>query len=455
MQENLHRFFRAARGAGVHVSPAESIDAMRAVARVGLSDRTVLRDSLLLTLAKSEDEKKALGTCFDLFFAHVDPAQAETNEGSEEAAQTEAQPAPTLGQQTGKANTELGPLAQMLLAQSTAEISAAIANASSAVGLSEIRYFTQRGLFSSRMLETMGIQRLRDDLDALTESNPALAERLQAGLDGLRDTVRDAVAQALALYGREETENLRHEILRNAQLSRIEPRQVAAMRALIRQIARRLRERYSKPRKRQRRGHLDVRRTLRRNAAWGSVPFLTAWKRRHRDRPKIVALCDVSGSVARVSDFFLLLIHSLHDVVSDVRSFAFSGHLIEVSEILEQKSAEEAMAEIMDKVGFGSSDYGSSLVDFEKQFMASVTPQTTVIMLGDARSNKLDPRADILKAISERAKRVVWLNPEGRVTWGWGDSEMPRYQTFCNVVRPCATAQQLERAVSDIVSAYQ
>ena len=131
------------------------------------------------------------------------------------------------------------------------------------------------------------------------------------------------------------------------------------MRALIRQIARRLRERYSKPRKRQRRGHLDVRRTLRRNAAWGGVPFLTAWKRKHRDRPKIVAICDVSGSVAQVSDFFLLLIHSLHEVVDDVHSFAFSSHLIEVSEILEKKSPEEAMAEIMSKVGFGSSDYGS------------------------------------------------------------------------------------------------
>ncbi|UFZ07096.1 VWA domain-containing protein [Bradyrhizobium ontarionense] len=457
MRENLHRFLRAARGAGVHVSPAESIDAMRAVATVGFADRMVLRDSLLLTLAKSEDEKKALGACFDLFFAHADPTRQEADdEAQQDATQNEAQAAPQSARDgVDQTNAELGPLAQMLLARNTADISAAIANASSAVGLSDIRYFTQRGLFSSRMLEAMGIQRLRDDLDALTESNPAQAERLQGALDGLRDTVRDTVAQALALYGREEAENLRHEILRNAQLSRIEPRQVAAMRALIRQIARRLRERYSKPRKRQRRGHLDVRRTIRRNAAWGSVPFLTAWKRRHRDRPKIVALCDVSGSVARVSDFFLLLIHSLHDVVSDVRSFAFSGHLIEVSEILEQKSAEEAMAEIMDKVGFGSSDYGSSLVDFEKQFMASVTPQTTVIMLGDARSNNLDPRADILKRISERAKRVVWLNPEGRMTWGWGDSEMPRYQTFCNVVRPCATAQQLERAVSDIVSAYQ
>jgi uncharacterized protein with von Willebrand factor type A (vWA) domain len=453
MQENLHRFFRAARGAGIHVSPAESIDAMRAVATVGLSDRAVLRDSLLLTLAKSEDEKKALGACFDLFFAHPEPSQPRS---TEHAADSNAAPAlpPTAGA-SGDASESLGPLAEMLLSQDRSQMSAAMASASSAAGLSEIRYFTQRGLFSSRILDAMGMQRLRDDLDGLTETNPALAERLQAATEALRETVRDTVAQALLLYGREETENLRNDILRNAPLSRIEPRQIAAMRTLIRQIARRLRERYAKPRKRQRRGHLDVRRTLRRNAAWGGVPFLTAWKRRHRDKPKIVALCDVSGSVARVSDFFLLLIHSLHEVVSDVRSFAFSGHLIEVSEILDEKPPEEAMAEIMSKVGFGSSDYGSSLVDFEKEFMASVTPQTTVIVLGDARSNNLDPRADILRRISERAKRVVWLNPEGRMTWGWGDSEMPRYQTFCNVVRQCATAQQLERAIGDIVATYR
>jgi hypothetical protein len=459
MQENLHRFFRAARGAGVHVSPAESIDAMRAVAAIGLADRSVLRDSLLLTLAKSEDEKKALGACFDLFFAQPEPAQPQNAEDArteDTKAETDApassQPQAGAG---GQSTGNIGPLAQMLLAQNRNEIATAIANASEATGLTGIRYFTQRGLFSSRMLESMGMQRLRDDLDALGGSNPALAERLQAATEGLRETVREAVAQALALYGREEAQNLRHEVLRNAPLSRIDPRQVEEMRALIRQIARRLRERYAKPRKRQRRGHLDVRRTLRRNAAWGSVPFLTAWKRRHRDKPKIVAICDVSGSVARVSDFFLLLIHSLHEVVSDVRSFAFSGHLIEVSEILDSKPAEEAMAEIMDKVGFGSSDYGSSFVDFEKQFMASVTPQTTVIVLGDARSNNLDPGADIVKRISERAKRLVWLNPEGRMSWGWGDSEMPRYQTFCNVVRQCATAQQLERAVSDIVATYR
>jgi uncharacterized protein len=451
MRENLHRFFRAARGAGVHVSPAESIDAMRAVAEVGISDRGVLRDALLLTLAKSEDEKKALGACFDLFFSHPEPQQAsdDTKDTSGAAAENQAvEGAP------GRAE-QLGPLAQMLLSQDRSAIAAAIASASGAASLSDIRYFTQRGIFSGRILELMGIARLNDDLQSLTATNPALAERLTVLTDALRENVRDAVSQALLLYGREEAENLRNEILRSAPLARIEPRQIEQMRALIRKMARRLRERYSKPRKRQRRGHLDVRRTLRKNAAWGSVPFLTAWKRRHRERPRIVALCDVSGSVARVSDFFLLLIHSLHEVVSDVRSFAFSGHLIEVSEILESKSAEEAMQDIMSRVGFGSSDYGTSFANFEQQWMTSVTPQTTVIVLGDARSNNLDPGADILRRISERAKRLVWLNPEGRLMWGLGDSEMPRYATFCNLVRQCATAQQLERAISDIVAAYR
>jgi uncharacterized protein with von Willebrand factor type A (vWA) domain len=458
MRENLHRFFRAARGAGVHVSPAESIDAMRAVAQVGFADRGVLRDALLLTLAKSQDEKLALGDCFDLFFSQPEP-RPEQDEATGDDASQEANPPPSPGASSdaggGQPTEGLGPLAQMLLSQDRNAIAAAIAGAAGAASLSDIRYSTQRGIFSGRILDAMGLQRLRDDLDELTATNPSLAERLRAALEGLREAVRDTVAQGLALYAREEAENLRNEILRNAPLARIEPRQVEQMRALIRQIARRLRERYSKPRKRQRRGHLDVRRTLRRNAAWGGVPFLTAWKRKHRDRPKIVALCDVSGSVARVSDFFLLLIHSLHEVVDDVRSFAFSSHLIEVSDILEANSPEAAMAEIMSKVGFGSSDYGSSLADFEKDWMSTLTPQTTVIVLGDARSNNLDPRADILRRISERSKRLVWLNPEGRMVWGFGDSEMPRYATFCSVARQCATAQQLERAVSDIVATYQ
>ena len=458
MREELHRFFRAARGAGVRVSPAESIDAMKAVADVGFADRDILRDTLLLTLAKNQDEKRALGETFDLFFSQPElNDETAPEDAAEDTTEDTAKGTPpdAAAGEPGAPAPELGGLAQMLMSQDRNAVAAALANAANAASLSDIRYFTQRGIFSTRILNLLGIERLRDDLDALTSTHPAEAERLAAALSALRENVGEIVSQALVLYGREESENLRNEILRNAPLARLERRQVEQMKALIHAIARRLRERYSKPRKRQRRGHLDIRRTLRRNAAWGGVPFLTSWKRRHRDRPQIVALCDVSGSVAQVSDFFLLLIHSLHEVVDDVRSFAFSGHLIEVSDILDTRSPEEAMREIMSKVGFGSSDYGGSLVDFEKGWIRTVTPKTTVIVLGDARTNNLDPRADILRRISERSKRLVWLNPEGRIAWGWGDSEMPRYAAFCSVVRQCATAKQLERAVSDIVAAYQ
>src|SRR5690349_12828150 len=146
MRENLHRFFRAARGAGVHVSPAESIDAMRAVEKVGFAERAILRDTLLLTLAKSEDEKKALGACFDLFFSQPEPKQ-EANDNEPDTAESLASQSEAAGG-GGAESQNLGSLAQMLLSQDRNAIAAAIANASAAAALSDIRFFTQRGIFS-------------------------------------------------------------------------------------------------------------------------------------------------------------------------------------------------------------------------------------------------------------------------------------------------------------------
>ena len=110
MRENLHRFFRAARGAGVHVSPAESIDAMRAVEKVGFAERGILRDTLLLTLAKSEDEKKALGACFDLFFSQPEPSERrQANDNSPEtdspASQSDPGTCPSIFQSSFSAET--------------------------------------------------------------------------------------------------------------------------------------------------------------------------------------------------------------------------------------------------------------------------------------------------------------------------------------------------------------
>jgi hypothetical protein len=479
MDALLLKFFRAARGAGVRISPAESIDAVNAVAAVGYGNRRRMRDAMLLTIAKTEEEKKSLAECFDLFFQHDDQLGAE-DEGEEngESSDEEQQQADQAqgqdqsegqGQSQGQGrgqdpgeeqapgersaqNQDLGSLAQMLLANDRAALSQAMNAAADAVNLQEIQFFTQRGIYSNRILQQMGAARLQRDIATLTAASDSRAQRLMNAREALREAVREMVNRAILLYTREGTENLRNEILRNTALNNLERRDVERTRTLVRTIARRLRDRYSKPRKRKNRGRLDTRKTIRRNASWGGIPFVTVWKQKKIDKPRIVALCDVSGSVARVVEFLLLFLYSLNEAVQDIRTFAFAGHLIEVSEKLNENHIEEAMQEVLKEIGFGSSDYGQSLIDFEENFIDSVTNRTTVIILGDGRNNNLDPRTDILRRISERAKRVIWLNPESRFSWGVGDSEMPRYEPYCTLARPCGTVMQLERVVSDIMA---
>jgi uncharacterized protein with von Willebrand factor type A (vWA) domain len=428
----LLRFFRAARGAGVRISPAESLDAMGAVAAVGYGNRETLRDALLLTLAKTVDDKRALAECFDLFFSRADMASPPPPDGDA--------PPPD----------DLGELATMLLDRDQTALSTAIARAADAAGLSDIRTFTQRGIYGQRILDAMGQARLNQDI--AERAGTSTGRRLAEAREALRETVRDLVAQSISLYTREASENLRNEVLRNTPMSRLDRRDVARMRSIVTAMARRLRDRYSKPRRHRERGHLDARRTIRRNAGWGGVPFLTVWRRHRIDKPRIMALCDVSGSVARAAEFLLLFLYSLNEAVSDIRSFAFSSALIEVSDILEESTIEPAIQKIMAKVGLGSSNYGRALEDFEKDFMSAVTNRTTVIILGDGRTNYLNPRSDILRRIAERSKRVIWLNPESRFSWGIGDSEMPRYAPYCRIVRQCSTLQQLERVVSDLLA---
>ena len=74
------------------------------------------------------------------------------------------------------------------------------------------------------------------------------------------------------------------------------------MQALVRKMAKRLADRYSRRRNRARKGHLDVRRTLRQSMAYGGVPFNVVWKTERVDKPKIIAICDVSKSVAAAAD---------------------------------------------------------------------------------------------------------------------------------------------------------
>jgi uncharacterized protein len=443
MEGPLLDFFRAARSAGLRISPAESIDATRAAQVVGFADRARLKDTLSLVMAKTVEEKRAFEACFDLFFRRGDFSASPPEEAA-------GQPAPE-GQAGGESEGGGGggQLARMLLSGDQAALAAAVEQAAAEAGLSNIALFTQVNLFTRRILERMGLQALERELVAAPDAERT--GRLRQGRDRLREQVREFVEQNLALYARGETEAFRERMLQQTRLSAIDRRDHERMRVLVRAMARRLATQYGRNRKRDRHGVLDVRRTLRRNMGWDGIPFHTIWKQERIEKPKLIVLCDVSGSVAAIAQFLLLFLYSLNEALSGLRAFAFSGNLVDVSEILERNPIEKAIPEVMARAGFGSSNYGMALVDFEREHMRLLDSHTTVIILGDGRGNRTDPRVDILTRMADRAKQVVWLNPEYRTLWGTGDSDMLRYAPHCRVTAVCNTLQHLERIIGELL----
>ncbi len=452
--EPLRRFIEVSRGAGLRISAAESIDAMRTAAVVGYADRDVLHDSLALVMAKSVEEKRLFSDCFSQYFRRDDFA------ADERATPNGDGPEPGFGggaggEGQGGGGGGGGALADMLLGNDRAGLAQAMEAAGQDSGLANIAFFTQTNLYTRRIMERMGVRAVEREIEALRASNEAPGEaranRLEAGREFLRDQVRDFVERHLALFARGATEKFREDMLRNARLSSIEKRDFERMRGIVRAMAKRLAARYARNRHRRNRGQLDVRRTIRRNMGWDGIPFVTVWRQRKIEKPRVMVLCDVSGSVAAMSQFLLMFLYALNEALSDIRSFAFAGSLIEVSDVLERETTETAIAKIMAMVGLGSSNYGNSFVDFEEGWLSKIDTKTTVIILGDARGNRTEARADIVERISQRSKRLIWLNPEYRTSWGTGDSDMLRYLPYCHVATVCNTLRHLETIVTDLL----
>jgi uncharacterized protein with von Willebrand factor type A (vWA) domain len=452
--EPLRRFLQVARGAGLRVSAAEGIDAARALRMIGYDDREILKDSLALILAKTPEEKALYEEAFELYFKR-DEFAGKDDEEEEDGERPRANPASQSQGGEGMGGSGGQSLGQLLEQDDRASLATAMEQAARESGIENIRFFTQKNLYARRILDRMGLRQVERDLEALrqtgTPESLGRAQFLANRVEALRDSVRDFVERNLILFARGETEKFREELLKSARLSNLERRDLDRMRVLVRQMAKKLAARYAKTRRRRLRGQLDIRRTMRRNMGWGGIPFITVWKQKRIEKPRVMVLCDVSGSVAAMSQFLLMFLYALNEALSDIRSFAFAGSLIEVSEILEKEPVEQAITKIMELIGFGSSNFGNSFADFEDGWMQHVTNKTTIIILGDARGNRTDPRTDILARMSQRAKRIIWLNPEYKSAWGTGDSDMFRYAPFCNLVTVCNTLRHLERAITDIL----
>lgn len=459
MDGALAGFIRALRAAGAEASTAETLDAARAVALVGYADRANLKASLAVSLAKSEDEKAIHDRVFDQYFSAPDSA----DRGAEE--RTSAAPPQATGQ------PDVDALLALLAGEgarhggSPGEAQAgsdrlrlAMAQAGRDAGVDDIRFASQAPYYARRMLEALGITALEAlllaRLGAPGESAQAEARALAGARDTLQRHARALVAQRFELYGQPATEAFMTDVVVSRPIGRMSPGDIDRMKTAVARMARRLAARHSHRRRILRRGQLDFRRTLRANAGHDSVPFSLAFKHRRRDRPRIVVICDVSGSVAQHVRFLLLFLYALQGTVTDLRTFAFSNHLKDVAAPLESLPFDAAMELILKEAGGGATDYGQAWVDLRDRHWQAIDRRTTVLVLGDGRSNQADPRLDLFAELADRAKRVVWLCPEPPARWGSGDSCMLRFRPYCNHVTHCASAGDLERAIDEALEAY-
>jgi uncharacterized protein with von Willebrand factor type A (vWA) domain len=498
MDRMLTTFVRALRNADVRVSTAETLDAFHAVELVGYRDRTLLKNALSIVLPKTLDEKAAFDAVFDQFFASQSgefqppPAAVDSDEGSQaqssqgtageganEGSEQNGAPSDSnmdsgsgSGQSQGmnadgEAGAESsehlspGPISSarsqlgQLLQQSKLEIDMAIAQAGERANVQNISVFTQKGLYTQRVMVEMGLNELQEEIADLKDS-PALPDKrlgseLEQRRDWLRDEVRDYVERQFVLHADATGKRLREDFLRRAKLTNIEQRNHRLIQEVIQRMAKRLVTLYSRRRKVFKRGQLHVPRTLRENMRYDGSIFELSWKSTKIDRPKVFAICDVSGSVADYSRFMLMFLYSLEEVLPKVRAFVFSSDLAEITDRFERWPLEEALTRTLHDYGGGSTNYTQAFADFRRLCMDEVDKRTTIIILGDARNNYLDPRTEVLKEMHDRARRVIWLNPESRSSWNFGDSEMRRYGAYCHQVEECNSLMHLERIVGRLL----
>lgn len=456
-------FVAALREAGLPVSVAEGLDAVRAMRAVDLLDRASLRAAYAATLVKRPAHRPAFDTLFDLWFP---PALGDGVAGGDPAARD--RPARTLDGEGRPVPPPLDPevqarrreLADLLLDGDDAGLRRFARAAVGDYG----RTPGQESWFSSGVLNAMSPDTLMAGLLSAVlngRERGGMAERIA------RRTFRDRISRFESLVGAEVRRRIAEDtgVERTARLSVRPPlerldfssarrAELAALRREVYPLARRLATRLAQRQRLGARGRLDFRRTVRASLASGGVPLTTHHRPRRPHKPELVVLCDASDSVSAFAHFTLLLTFALREQFSKVRAFAFIDATDEITKYfapgVDVADAMTRLAAEADLVWItGRSDYGHAIKVFEDRYADAVGPKTSLLILGDARSNYGELALPTLRAMADRARHAYWLNPEPRPRWDTGDSAASRYGEVVPMFE-CRNLAQLAAFVEEL-----
>ncbi len=461
MDQRILEFIGDLRRAEIRVSPSEALDALAASGEVGLLDRETFKTALAATLIKESRDLPTFNRLFDLYFLDLQAL----GKGLQKAlGPVDPRIQELLDRILAEEGMELDELTDLLLRGEGTELEMAIRAGGRNAGLERLMYFLQIGYFSRQIYDRFDWESIERDIARLLQFlearglDPGQLARIRNYLDlrleAFRRMIRQHVERELERRAYRAGERLMRESLTEKPLFALTPDEVAQMKAVVARLARKIKDALALRQRQEEKGRLDSRRTLRRSLQYGGIPMELRFRRRHREKPKLVTLCDVSDSVRNASRFMLQLVWSLQDCFSRVRSYVFVSEIAEVTEAFNTYPVERAIEWALRGAPVDyhcRSDFGYAFSRFCRTELESLDRNTTILVLGDARNNYSDPQAWTLKHMRERAKGIIWLNPEGQWGWGIGDSVMPLYAAHCDVLKECRTIGQLGEVVDGLV----
>ena len=467
MDEKLVEFSNLLRQNGLRVSLTESMDMLRALDVVGLPDRETVRAALRATVVKRTADLPTFEQLFALFFSGLADAIKELTTATAGALELNEADLQRLMDELQRlleqAGIELSPLARALLTADAGTLERLLREAAERGALGDIEHGFQEGRFAHAVAQALGLGGLSAELaqlkEALAGAAPGDLRRLETFLDrrlqDLAEMIRSMVRGELQRQDVTRGDQQRLQALSEKSFYYLSEEEIRRMQEAVTKLAQRLRNVVSVRRKRARRGKFDSNDTLRKNLQYGGVPFRIVFDRKRKEKPQVMVLCDVSDSVRNVSRFMLQFVYSLQDLYSKVRSFIFVAEVGEITRLFQEQDINDAIEAALHGSlinVYAHSDFGRAFKAFHRDFLPAVNKRTTVIILGDGRNNYNLPHEWVLRDVQQRAKQVIWLNPENRMTWGFGDSEMDRYAPYCTMVEECRNLNQLYRVIDRVVT---
>ncbi len=453
------KFVSCARAAGLRISTSEVLDCLTQVELVDILDEQQFTAVLRANFAKSRREQHHFDRLYHLFFhelrqdesiAHSDALGAQIQETLDNL------PLAPNGNPSYQAvldflqGNPLQFLEQMRQALAGQEGQGAAMGANLGAVVRRLELMLQINAFESALLHYFNERRGKINW----ETRRDLMEHFNARMQSARRLIAQERLQYDDGTAKKRSYKKHLDRLGEVHFASLTQKEVEEMREVIEQLVRKLKDTVSRRFASRNRGILDVKKTLRRSAKYHGIPLEIVFRNRPPRKAKIVALCDVSGSVWSAARFMLNMLYSLQECFTQVRSFVFVAGLDDVTQIFEDHEINQAIEKVLKEADIeynAATDYGLTFRQFQKDYMDIINKKTTFIIIGDGRTNYSNPEEQILDEIRERSRRVIWLNPETEQFWYTGDSEMRTYQAYCHEVRPCQNLNQLLDFITSLV----